>query len=69
MEHIARQLLLLPTALHAEQEVDARLSADRVLGGPAVLTITAFERRLAAVAAGAPAVGRDRQAASVLARH
>ncbi len=43
-----RTLTLVPTALHAEQEVDARLEVAGVLGGPAVLTIAAFEQRLAA---------------------
>ncbi len=48
MAFTARTLTLVPTALHAEQEVEARLEAAGVLGGPAVLTIAAFEQRLAA---------------------
>ncbi|HEY8369956.1 MAG TPA: hypothetical protein VIM86_11650, partial [Thermodesulfobacteriota bacterium] len=42
-----RTLTLVPTALHAEQEVEARLDAAGALVGPVVLTIASFEERLA----------------------
>jgi hypothetical protein len=41
-------LTLLPTGVHVEQEVAARLEGAGVLGGWAVLTIAAFEQKLAA---------------------
>ncbi len=41
-------LTLLPTSLHAEQEVAARLAAAGALPGRAVMTVAAFEQKLSA---------------------
>jgi hypothetical protein len=47
MIRLASCLTLVPTPLHAGQEVEARLQGAGALAGPVVLTIGAFERRLA----------------------